>query len=552
MTVSNTLKIVKTLKENGEDFEFYPTSAEMLDAILHAIQNEPARKEWGTDKEIRHYTIESQLSHCANILEIGAGTGQFLDMMRKMKEETREGWNLCAIEKAPTLLEILIKKGYAILGTDFNECPLLDKKAELIFCNPPYSHYSKWAARIITESDARFIFLILPQRWKFNLTILSALKETGSNVRTIWSGDFIEAERAARARVDVLLIDRHRAKDDAFNAWFNANFQPDRPTEKEETLEQRTENLAGQIATAENKIELVVNGYNAEMERLVKNYRAVCSLDEELLKEIGLTKSALQASFKQKIDGLKLLYWRAIFHQFDEINGKLTYENREALRKALSEKQNIDITAGNIYAVLLYVCQHVNEYFDRQILDFFLKLSGEENVKPYKSNIKVFQDEKHPFRFKSYEERTGKYQWVLDYRIIASAGSLIPRASYYSYNPRNFKLSAIGEIKAIAANMGFNITRDDAGEEYGKKNHLYCGENVFCEYKFYMNQNVHIKFNQKFVTALSVYVARRLGWIKNKQDIRDNFPDDQIKTACEYFDFTTAITAGDCLKLTAN
>ena len=63
---------------------------------------------------------------------------------------------------------------------------------------------------------------------------------------------------------------------------------------------------------------------------------------------------------------------------------------------------------------------------------------------------------------------------------------------------------------------------------------------------------MHLKLNREFVTALSVYVARRLGWIKNKQDIRDNFPEDQIKTACEYFDFTTAITAGDCLKLTAN
>ena len=552
MTTTNTTKLVKILKESGEDFEFYPTTAEMLDAIKKAILHEPAHKIFKTERDMSHYTIDYCLNHDAVMLEIGAGTGQFLDMMRKMKEEHREGWNLCAIEKAHTLLEILIKKGYSILGTDFNECTLLDKRADLIFCNPPYSQYSKWSTRIITESDASFIFLVLPQRWKFNLTILSALKETGSDVRTIWSGDFIEAERAARARVDVLLIDRRRNKDEAFNQWFNANFQPARPADQEETLEQRTEKLSGQIAAAENKIELVVNGYNTEMERLVKNYRAVCSLDEELLKEIGLTKSALQKSFKQKIEGLKILYWRAIFHQFDEINGKLTYENREALRKKLSEKQNIDITAGNIYAVLLYVCQHVNEYFDRQIKKFFLELSDEENVKPYKSNQKVFWEEKHPFRFKSYEERTGKFQWVLDYRIIASAGSLIPRAYYCASDPRHFKLMAIGEIKAIAANMGFNVTRDDAGEEYGKKYHLYCGENVFCEYKIYMNGNVHIKFNQKFVTAISVYVARRLGWIRNKQDIRENFPAEQVETACKYFDFTTAITAGDCLKLAAN
>lgn len=546
MTTSTTLKIVKTLKENGEDFEFYPTSAEMLEAILHAIQNEPARKEWGPDKEIRRYTIESQLNHCANILEIGAGTGEFLDMMRRLKERTHDGWNFYAVEKAPTLLEILLKKGYSILGTDFDECTLLDKRADLIFCNPPYSKYVKWTTRIITESDAPWIFLVIPQRWKYNLTILQALKDTKSDVRTIWSGDFIEAERAARARVDVLLIDRRREKDDAFNAWFDANFQPERPTEKEETLEQRTENLAGQIATAENKIELVVNGYNAEMERLVKNYRAVCSLDEELLKEIGLTKSALQASFKQKIDGLKILYWRAIFHQFDEITSRLTYENREEMRRKLSEKQNIDITAGNIYAVLLYVCQHVNDYFDKQIINLFKRLSDEKNVIPYKSNQKVFQEEKH--RWNQYN-KDNKTQYTLDYRIIASSRVL---GVDWSWDGSELRRVNPGDFLAVARTMGFQITSQDEAKETGKKYYIYSGKNVFCEYIVYKNGNLHLKLNRKFVTAMSVYVARRLGWIKNKQDIRDNFPEDQIKTACEYFDFTTAITAGDCLKLTAN
>jgi hypothetical protein len=547
MTTTSTAKLVKVLKENAEDFEFYPTSAEMMEAILHAIETEPARKEWGTDKEIRRYTIESQLNHCANILEIGAGTGEFLDMMRRLKEKTHDCWNFYAVEKAPTLLEILLKKGYAVLGTDFNECPLLDKKADLIFCNPPYSQYAKWATRIITESDAPWVFLVIPQRWKYNLNILQALKDTKSDVRTIWSGDFIEAERAARARVDVLLIDRRREKDDAFNAWFDANFQPERPTEKEETLEQRTENLAGQIATAENKIELVVNGYNAEMERLVKNYRAVCSLDEELLKEIGLTKSALQASFKQKIDGLKILYWRAIFHQFDEITSRLTYENREDLRRKLSEKQNIDITAGNIYAVLLYVCQHVNDYFDKQIINLFKRLSDEKNVIPYKSNQKVFQEEKHRWNRYRFNEQQTKY--ALDYRIIAS--SSVFEVDWY-WDEQHWHRVRLGDFLAVARTMGFNIDKQDEAKEPGQKYYMYTGNKVFCEYIIYKNRNVHIKFCRDFVTALSVYVARRLGWIKNKQDIKNEFPADQVQTACKFFDFTTAITAGDCLKLTAN
>jgi len=536
--MTNINAIVKTLKESGEDFEFYPTTDEMIEAVINSIETGTHGK-INFNGEEKRFPILNYLPCTAKVMEIGAGTGKFLERCK----ESQPDWEYYAIEKARILLKGLMEKGFSIVGTDFNECQLLDKKADVIFCNPPYSDYTKWARRIITESDAKLIYLVIPSRWVRNFDILKALRQTHSEHDVIWSGDFQEAEREARAKVDILLIKRfHQNKNDAFNSWFDSNFQPEREQEKEPTLEERTENLSGQIATAENKIELIVDGYNKELERLVKNYKAVCSLDSELLKEIGLTKKSLQESFRLKIEGLKTLYWKSIFHQFDEITSRLTWENREKLRKRFCENNAVDITAGNIYAAVLFVCQNCNQFFDEQILTLFKRLSDEKNVIPYKSNRKVFEEEKHRWEWKNFNDK--KSEWILDYRIIASSSVFVSDWSYDGdkfYNNMGLK-----DLVAIARSMGFTITKVPEPKNPGIKFYVYSGENVFCEFIVYKNHNIHMKLNKKFVLAISVYVGRRLGWIKNKQDIVENFPDELIQDACEYFDYNAAVTFSDC------
>ena len=36
-----------------------------------------------------------------------------------------------------------------IIGSDFHEQTLIDKKVDLIFCNPPYSEFELWTKQII-------------------------------------------------------------------------------------------------------------------------------------------------------------------------------------------------------------------------------------------------------------------------------------------------------------------------------------------------------------------------------------------------------------------
>ena len=55
-----------------------------------------------------------------------------------------------------------------LLGTDFNQQTVIDKKVDFIFCNPPYSEYDEWAEKIILQGNCNAIALVIPARWAGN------------------------------------------------------------------------------------------------------------------------------------------------------------------------------------------------------------------------------------------------------------------------------------------------------------------------------------------------------------------------------------------------
>ena len=122
MTKQSNNTLVQQLKENGEDFEFYPTTA----SIAHAIY--------------------AKLDAGSNILDIGAGNGNFFRLLENMDRErkSRDEYaklkvgNKYAIEKSTILLNNL-DSDVAVIGTDFSRQTLIDKKVDVIFSNPPYS-----------------------------------------------------------------------------------------------------------------------------------------------------------------------------------------------------------------------------------------------------------------------------------------------------------------------------------------------------------------------------------------------------------------------------
>ena len=103
-SMTNTRKMVDTLKESDQDFEWYPTTDEMLECVKKDLIFE--------DKD-----------NYQSILDCGAGDGLALKRLTKGTKY--------AIEKAEPLLQSLDKSIF-VVGTEFDEQTLMDKKVDIV------------------------------------------------------------------------------------------------------------------------------------------------------------------------------------------------------------------------------------------------------------------------------------------------------------------------------------------------------------------------------------------------------------------------------------
>lgn len=99
------------------------------------------------------------------------------------------------------------------------------------------------------------------------------------------------------------------------------------------------------------------------------------------------------------------------------------------------------------------------------------------------------------------------------------------------------KSERLQDIFTIARNLGFNVDLCDLPKCFGEKcTVLYeKSDKVFMEYRVYKNGNMHVKFDIEFTKAMNVEVSRLLGWIKDKEDIKKEFPTELAKGAEKYF-----------------
>ena len=171
--------LVKTLKEKNQDFEFYPTTDEMIKTIIE-------------DSSF----IKIGRSHSISILDIGAGNGKVLSKFSSIeyhypfnKTTNIRNNDVYAIEKSTVLIEQM-PTNISIVGTDFYDCNLSYFEMDCIFCNPPYSEYEEWTTKIISEATASLIFLIVPNRWSSNEKIKNVLAQNSYEAKVIYNWSY--------------------------------------------------------------------------------------------------------------------------------------------------------------------------------------------------------------------------------------------------------------------------------------------------------------------------------------------------------------------------
>ena len=530
-------QLVAESKHNGDCFEFYPTTQEIVDKVAQWIS--------------RHGEFTN------NILDIGCGNGGFFQKLdktdyfksdeyndRNFKSNLGRSYKKYGIEKSYTLAEQL-PEDVILLGSDFLTNTLIDKKVDCIFCNPPYSEYEIWAEKIIREGNAGKIVLVIPERWKNNEQIKEALFQRKYSFEIIGNFDFLNAERKARAKVDVIGIMPDSAKyegrcynvkaTDPFDLWFDSTFSLNAEKQKEsdyEKAEQRKNEIIADGDTAEKLIQF----YNADMQKLYDNYRALEKLDADIFKELKVDVKMLKSSLRERLKGLKILYWDLLFKKYDKITTRLTTAGRDKVIKRLNDNTAIDFTLENIFQLTMWIIRHSNTLFDEQLTDFFFTLARSENIHRYKSNLRWNDSDWKYLKDKCYT--CGHYRKdyakenlknvMLDYRVIVTDWRNFDTSwhTHLTDSCRNF----LYDMSVIGENLGFhldfkipNAYEDIDTDDWSNFDIMTTDGKLFANVKLYKNGNKHIKFCKEFMQKLNVEMARINKWINTKEEAKEEF-----------------------------
>ena len=490
-----TAAILRDVREAGEDFEWYPTTEAMVAVVAGRM---------GTRTE--------------SILDIGAGDGRVLVQLAAACEGEPE---LFAIEKSEVLMKAQ-PDAVVPVGTHFEAQNLVCLPAEVIFCNPPYSSFETWAAEVIRSGHARVAYLVVPRRWTDSAAIATAIEHRKATVKVVGQSDFHDAERRARAVVDIIEVrfpvqhqhDSGRLSD-PFDDWFDAHV--DTFDHAAEVVEPTSEELARQYGDSD--IPDMVAGYDAEYARMAENYQAIFRLDYALLRELGVKKEAVKTGIRERMAGLKAKYWALLFNRLGALTRRFSARSRTAFLDRIARRQTVEFTAGNARAVVIWAVKHANLYYDQQVIDLFRDLSTFESVSNYKSNVKTW--ETNGWRYRSEHHS----HYALDYRIVVRRYSTFNAESWRQYDyPGGLNRTChdlVGDILAVMGNFGFTIdTTPSEGRAWtpGKWQDFCLGDgSVLVQAKAFKNGNMHLRFKPDAIRQLNVEAGRLLGWLQSPE-----------------------------------
>lgn len=535
-------QLVTEQHRQGEETEFYPTPDYIVDKIAKHLS-------------------ELKWNECIkSILDIGCGNGNFfkkLDETKYFYDSNKSGYDPSklvrnykkyGIEKS-NILAGQLPEDVILLGSDFNVQTLIDKKVDVIFCNPPYSVYEQWAEKIIKQANAKEIILVIPSRWINNEQIKYALKVRKFDFEIIGDFDFYEAERKARAKVQVISIHSARQEyngrsyerdnTDPFDVWFEETFKFNAEksnTDSYYSERKEQEEKKNEIIANGDTAEMLVKFYNDDMEKLYNNYRALEQLDSDIFKELKVDIKMLKESLKSRLQGLKHIYWDLLFKKYDRLTCRLTTEGKKRVTQKLQDNTAIDFTLENIFQLTMWIIRHSNTLYDEQLTDFFFKLCNTENIHRYKSNLRWNDDdwkylkdsctEYGSFRHDKAKKILKNIQ--LDYRIVVTAWKnfdLEWSRSRLSEDCTDF----LYDLSVIADNLGYKLDLEipdrytddiDISDWTNRDIYTTSGE-LFCNLKLYKNGNRHLKFNPKFMQKFNVEMARINGWVQNKEQAQE-------------------------------
>lgn len=511
---------IAALKNDGEDFEFYPTTDEILACVHKSLIEVCSRKSYEDSYNSREVGISCETNYCqtpvnctisiSSMLDIGAGDGRVLDYMQGSDTHKIEIYSKYGIEIARAQADDLIRRGVALIGRDYFETVLIDKFFNVVFSNPPYSRYEEWVAKLLGEINANIIYLVLPCRWQDNVRINALVKSKGK-FEILGSYDFSDGERMARAKVDVIKIEcKARQHTDAFVHWVEENIGKFECDEKADMKPEAAEAFWGIEERGSDKILILIENYKKDLAKLMDTYVALGKVDPRLLKQLHIIKADIIARVKSDIDSLKNQYWLMAFNVLEPVKSRLTYKTRLDLMRKIEWFKELDFNSNNIYTIVIWVIEHFNKYTQEQMLTLYHDLTDYDLITAYKSNNKWLEDSWR------YGRKNVPEKYVLDYRIVVRVHQDLNDKWKRDGNP-------IADLAIVASSLGF---KNSGIVDYSRKEKHECLDdngNVLFEYRIHNNNNVHFKLRKDLLRAFNIEVGKLKGWLKKPADIVEEF-----------------------------
>lgn len=590
-TVSAT---VKALKAANEDHEWYPTTHEQIKTITDDIKRLSSVYELGS-RDVS-----------PTILDIGAGCGRVVtairDALNEDADSRRERIKAYAIEKAGVHINSYRAKDIHLIGTDFEETNLITKNVTIGFCNPPYSTFEAWIARLLQELAFKVLYAVIPERWGKSDTIKQAMQCRGIGfTKVIGTSDFHDAERKARAKVHLVRFSFIDLSDDALKEeeakvqerWEQRryHYRPnlgieatspfiqfineelglkktnsdttnkfhehvERERVKKQMQQEGTECF--ELVKSRGVIWALLDSYERDMAHTLGQYKTIGTLDGTLLAELGVKYDDLLEGVRAKLYGWRNVYWGLLFDELTAIKEKLTSTHKKSLLNELSATA-LDFTYKNCVYVIGYAVELGNELIEESLVDIFKNLTNSDSIlRYYKSNERVFSDS---WRYNDYhgdgERKDKQSKRLLDYRFVISTWGNFGHNSWehgLNESARQFANDLFVAFRLLGYSHLYGSCRYedvDYGDAFFIHGTTPEGKNVeLVKVRFYKNGNRHCSFNQEAMLRLNTTVSRILGWVRSKDNFTEETGEKAPSDAVWNISETMKVLPSSMLKLT--
>ena len=539
----STLSIIQDLKNTDQDFEWYRTTSKQIQVVTNDIKE--------IDKD---FGFSNRRYEKVKVMDIGAGDGRVLQAIEAEFENDEDlDISAYAIEKATVHTSTYRKKGITLIGTEFNQINFISKSCKIAFVNPPYSEYSHWLATLINHLNFGLLYAVIPERWVNDPAIKEAMALRGiESANILAESDFLDAERAARAKVHVVRFsfddlnpenirfgggryrpEIGRGSSDPFQLFIE-NELGLKKTYSETTHKfnecvereriRKAMNTKGtksfELVESKGVLQALLDNYELDLTNALNQYKLISNIEPQLLQELGVDYDALCKGIKEKSLGYRNVYWSLLFEKLDAISSRLTSKHKNDLLKKLSSNA-LDFTYTNTVYIIHYAVEIGNELIEQSLIDVFENLTSADAISHYyKSNEHVYQDN---WRHTRSEKNKSKY--LLDYRFIHGSWSNFGSNSWergLNEGARCFTSDLMVAFKLLGYTKVYSDDSFEAIEAGGKLSIIGFdpdgNETELAQIKFYKNGNRHLKFNQKAMLRLNVTVSRLLGWVRSKNE----------------------------------